>query len=220
MFQRIRHQRPLFQRMMGTTQHQQSSLFRRSLKKLTQLGSALITQMLGIVSGSLWRNGRHCDAMATEAVPATVMLGSSVHGSNTNPGTTAALSNTGPPSQDDRTFPSDGSKSEQLEAVLRLARFDGSFVHSLYLQRLTGIEEHVTSAWAEHQWGSPVPMEVLVTACVLAHLMQEFSSDNATWQLVAKKAEEWLWSQQSIWNCANITTVDHLVKAATGFLQS
>lgn len=106
-----------------------------------------------------------------------------------------------------------GLKPELMEELLRLAKFDGSFVHSPELQRLTGVEEHATLAWAK-QWCTPFPAEVLVTARVLAYLQQQCSGQRAIWQLVARKARAWLQARNSQWAAEGTRTVDELIAAA------
>lgn len=116
-----------------------------------------------------------------------------------------------------RTNAGGGSKLERLDALLRLARFDGVFAPSPRLQQLTGIDEHELSAWAEKCWGRAVSVQALTTANVLAHLTKEFGnpSERATWQLLAEKAEKWLKSQQAEWGRSDLETVDDLIKAVS-----
>eukprot|EP00928_Gymnodinium_smaydae_P079761 TRINITY_DN63614_c0_g1_i1.p1 TRINITY_DN63614_c0_g1~~TRINITY_DN63614_c0_g1_i1.p1 ORF type:complete len:784 (+),score=103.83 TRINITY_DN63614_c0_g1_i1:94-2445(+) len=105
------------------------------------------------------------------------------------------------------------SKMGQLEALLRLARFDGSFTHSPELQALTGIEKQ-GHAWANQHWGRPVSEDAFVTARVLAHLETAFSRERQSWGLVAEKARSWLHAQQSACNNGGCKTVAELIAAA------
>eukprot|EP00443_Scrippsiella_acuminata_P050316 CAMPEP_0115467816 /NCGR_PEP_ID=MMETSP0271-20121206/50630_1 /TAXON_ID=71861 /ORGANISM="Scrippsiella trochoidea, Strain CCMP3099" /LENGTH=899 /DNA_ID=CAMNT_0002894837 /DNA_START=12 /DNA_END=2711 /DNA_ORIENTATION=+ len=106
------------------------------------------------------------------------------------------------------------SKLARLEALLRLADFDGSFKHSPELQALIGLDMTWTSAWAQEQWGGAVSSQVLVTAGVLGHLARQFADDHATWDLVASKSKEWLRSRESLWRGGGIDSVDELLKVA------
>merc|ERR1711896_117892 len=83
-----------------------------------------------------------------------------------------------PPSE--RTVGS-GRPTNELEKILRLARFNGSFGHSSQLKALTSIEEKATLLWAEEQWDRPIASDILVTALVLSYLTTNFGGARATW---------------------------------------
>eukprot|EP00401_Gymnodinium_catenatum_P024093 CAMPEP_0117484554 /NCGR_PEP_ID=MMETSP0784-20121206/14515_1 /TAXON_ID=39447 /ORGANISM="" /LENGTH=867 /DNA_ID=CAMNT_0005279125 /DNA_START=83 /DNA_END=2686 /DNA_ORIENTATION=- len=189
------------------------------LSSLMRLGCRAAIGMSGLTSVALRRFRRQEKLVATMAVPIAVASGPAASRSVADAIT--APSSSGLPIPRTRCGGQQAASGvERVAAILRLARFDGSFAHSPELQHLTGIKESATLAWADQQWDRPVPVDVMVTACVLAHLAQEFGGEEATWQLLAAKAEAWLRMQHSAWTSSSIKTVDQLVAVATAWVRA
>lgn len=110
------------------------------------------------------------------------------------------------------------SNLESLENLLRMAHFNGSFSHSPELQVLTSIDQQVVAWWAQEDWSSSIADDILVTSLVLSCLNRDFSAQRATWELVGRKAKEWLQAQSHLWRRASINTVDDLLRAAASRL--
>lgn len=112
------------------------------------------------------------------------------------------------------------SNVEAIERLLRLTRCNGSFTYSSALKALVGLEQEAIAMWAHEQWDKPVSNDVLVTAAVLNILAIDFNGERLIWELVAKKATEWLHTQQHEWRCESINSVEVLLAAAGSHLRN
>lgn len=136
----------------------------------------------------------------------------------TNPSTIAAIpaaaARSGGEAARNRNF-SGLPRLAQLETLLRLASFKGSFTISAQLRDVTGIDEQWATSWAQDTWGRPVDRDVLATALVLCHLALQFQAEAATWELVGSKAKQWLQAQEHEWRCEKIGSMDALLAHGT-----
>jgi len=112
------------------------------------------------------------------------------------------------------------STSKDLESVLRLAAFDGSFSYCAAMDSLLNLDRNAILAWARQRWGRNVDERVLVTALILGLLRSRFIDEWETWGLVAEKAIAWLNAQGSCWQEPVVPDVDTLVTEGIACLRA
>jgi len=109
---------------------------------------------------------------------------------------------------------------EELEFVLRLAAFDGSFSYCKELHPFLNLDEGAILVWSQEKWGREVEDRILVTALILGLLRIRCGGMKVIWVLVAEKAVAWLTAQGPWWQNAIMPDTEALVEEASARLQA